>query len=82
MQLDIITPEKTAFKGEVTLVTVPGTKGPFTILKDHAPIISSLAPGTITYRVGEEEFSIESAGGFIEVNNNVISIAIELPNNE
>ena len=82
MQLDIITPESSAFSGEVTLVTVPGSKGRFTILKDHAAIISSLEPGTITYRVGDEEFNLESAGGFIEVNNNKISIAIELPYDE
>ncbi len=82
MQLDIITPEKIAFSGRVTSVTVPGTKGRFTILENHAPIISSLEGGVITYRTGDEEFHLESAGGFIEVNNNRISIAIEVPYDE
>lgn len=78
MKLEILTPEKVVFSGEVTLVTVPGTRGSFTILEHHAPIISSLGKGVITYRVGEQDYNVNSAGGFVEVNNNQVSIAIEL----
>ncbi len=78
MKLEIVTPEQVVFSGEVTLVTVPGTKGRFTILDHHAPIISSLGKGTITYRVSEQDFDVNSSGGFVEVNNNQVSIAIEL----
>lgn len=77
MKLEIVTPERIVFSGEVSLVTVPGTKGRFTILKRHAPIISSLEKGIITYRVDGEDVHIQSGGGFLEMSNDVISIAVE-----
>ncbi|HHT22474.1 MAG TPA: ATP synthase F1 subunit epsilon [Bacteroidales bacterium] len=77
MKLEIITPEQIVFSGEVSLVTVPGTNGSFTILKDHAPIISSLEKGLITYRVDEKDTQVECGSGFVEVNNNSISICVE-----
>lgn len=77
MKLEIVTPEKIVFSGEVSLVTVPGTKGSFTILENHAPIISSLGKGNITYKVGENEYHVFTLSGFVEVNNNEVSIAIE-----
>lgn len=78
MKLEIITPEQIIFSGEVSLVTVPGKKGRFTILEHHAPIISSLEKGVITYRVDGNDVNVQSGGGFVEVNNNVISIAVEV----
>ncbi|NLO71200.1 MAG: ATP synthase F1 subunit epsilon [Porphyromonadaceae bacterium] len=78
MKLEIITPEQIIFSGEVTMVTVPGTKGRFTILENHAPIISSLGKGNIIYKVGEDEHKIFTLSGFVEVNNNEVSIAIEV----
>ena len=78
MKLEIITPEQIIFSGEVSLVTVPGTKGRFTILEHLAPIISSLEKGVITYRVDGNDVNVQSGGGFVEVNNNVISIAVEV----
>ncbi|NLI71129.1 MAG: ATP synthase F1 subunit epsilon [Bacteroidales bacterium] len=77
MKLEIITPEQIVFSGEVSLVTVPGTKGRFTILEHHAPIISSLDAGIITYRVDGNDVNIQSGGGFLEMSNNLISIAVE-----
>ena len=77
MKLEIITPEQIIFSGEVSLVTVPGTKGRFTILEHHAPIISSLEKGIITYRVDGNDVNIHSNGGFVEVSDNTVSIAIE-----
>ncbi len=78
MKLEIITPEEIVFSGEVSLVTVPGTFGRFTILERHAPIISSLEKGIITYRVDGEDFHFNAGGGFVEVSDNKVSIAIEL----
>ncbi len=75
MHLEIITPEKKLFAGEVRLVQVPGTKGSFEILHDHAPIISSLQEGTvrlITIEGTEKTFDFK--GGVIESHNNNISI--------
>ena len=80
MKLEIVTPEQLVFSGEVSLVTVPGTDGSFTILENHAPIISSLEKGVITYRVNGVDNHIASSGGFVEVSNNNVSVAIELVN--
>ena len=49
MKLTIISPEKIIFEGETAYVTVPGGKGPFEILRGHAPIISNLQKGVIYY---------------------------------
>ncbi len=78
MRLQIISPEKVVFKGEVTSVLVPGTKGDFEILKDHAPIISSLQPGVIEYVTSEGKSQVSIMGGFVEVQKNEISICVEM----
>ena len=52
MKLTIITPDKLAFEGEVTAVTVPGTAGSFQILKDHAAIVSTLEDGKVIIQQG------------------------------
>ena len=78
MYLEIITPEKKLFNGEVDLVQVPGTKGSFEILNNHAPIISTLDPGNIKITKshgGTDLFQIN--GGIIEVKNNKIIILAE-----
>jgi len=75
VKLEIITPEKRLFEGKVKLVQVPGAKGSFEILKNHAPIISTLTRGTIKV-IGEndaQEF-IEINSGIIEVKANTITI--------
>ncbi len=75
MYLEIITPEKTVFTGEIRLVQVPGTKGSFEILHNHAPIISSLQEGTVRYITNEgQEKSVNIKGGVIEAKNNHITI--------
>ena len=77
MKLEIITPEKKLYQGEVKLVKVPGTKGSFEILRNHAPIISTLEKGTIKIVSNEEEtVLIDVVGGIIEVmRNNIIVLA-------
>lgn len=77
MKLEILTPEQLVFSGEVSLVTVPGTSGRFTILENHAPIISSLTKGVITYREKDMDVQLTVKDGFVEVSNNMISIAVE-----
>ena len=67
MTLEILTPDKKVYEGEVTAVTVPGTLGSFQILKGHAPIISTLEDGRVSIKsnTGEETFNIK--GGVVEV---------------
>lgn len=78
MLLEIITPDKKVFSGEVKLVQVPGSKGAFEILKNHAPIISTLDKGTIKVidLEGNEQF-FEVNGGVIENKGNKIIVLAE-----
>jgi F-type H+-transporting ATPase subunit epsilon len=77
VKLEIITPEKKLFEGNVTSINVPGKKGAFTILHNHAPIISTLEKGRIKFVTDNmviQEIFIE--GGVIEVKrNNIIVLA-------
>ena len=78
MTLEILTPDKTVYEGPVTSVTVPGTMGSFEVLKDHAPIISTLEDGKVIIRGGgkpEEIFYIK--GGVVEVLDNKIIVLAE-----
>ncbi len=77
MKLEIISPEKILFSGDVELVTLPGTSGSFTILEKHAPIISSLNKGILSYRINGKDIELEINGGFIEAKNNIVSVCIE-----
>lgn len=78
MQLDIISPEKTIFKGSVVSVTLPGTSGSFQILENHAPIISSLVKGKLSFVTNENELiELLIEDGFMEMNNNKVTVCIE-----
>jgi len=80
MHLEIISPEKIIYQdknGEVDSVTLPGVVGSFTILNNHAPIISVLKNGVITYKIGEDEEKIEINSGFVEAKQNVVSVCVE-----
>ena len=79
MQLDIITPEKKIYTGEVKLVQVPGSKGSFEILNNHAPIISTLENGEIKIiDLQDRKIYFDISGGVIEVNQNKIIILAEV----
>ena len=78
LKLKIISPEKVEFEGNVESVLVPGTKGSFEILKDHASIISSLQPGVVEYVNGDGRNSLNITGGFVEVQKNVVSLCVEI----
>ncbi len=77
MKLEILTPDKKVFEGEVRSVTVPGTMGSFEVLKDHAPIVSTLEDGKVIIRTGSTEETILIKGGVIEVLNNNIMVLAE-----
>lgn len=77
MFLEIITPDKKVFAGEVDSATFPGTKGSFQVLHNHAPLISTLAKGKITYVSKEGTKSLNVDGGVVEVLHNKISVLAE-----
>ena len=76
MHLEIITPDRKVFEGEVTAAQFPGADGSFEVLNNHAPLIAALKGGdvTLTGAGGREVIRIE--GGVVEVlRNNVIVLA-------
>jgi F-type H+-transporting ATPase subunit epsilon len=74
MNVEIITPDTTIYKGEAELVQLPGIDGSFEIMENHAPLISALDKGKIKVKKsGKEEF-YEINGGVIEVLNNKVLI--------
>ena len=78
MTLEILTPDKTIYQGEITSVTVPGTLGSFEVLKDHAPIISTLEDGKVIIRTGNKsEEILFITGGVVEVLDNKIIVLAE-----
>jgi F-type H+-transporting ATPase subunit epsilon len=73
MKIEIVTPDKKIFDGEIKSVRVPGKKGSFQVLKDHAPIISTLENGLVRIIDQENnEINYEISGGVIEVKANKI----------
>lgn len=77
MILEILTPDKKIFEGEVTSVTVPGAQGSFEILKNHAPIISILDDGKVTLRHAGKEQKFHTKGGVVEVIGDKIIVLAE-----
>jgi len=78
LKLKIVSPQKIEFEGPVESVLVPGTLGQFEILTNHAPLISSLGNGTVVYTNAAGKQSVKIAGGFVEVQQNVVSLCVEL----
>lgn len=77
MKLLFLTPTKTLFEGDVDSVTVPGSKGQFTVLPKHAALITTLNKGYVVYHVGGSEQKVLIQGGFAEVKEDVVSVCVE-----
>ena len=79
LKLKIVSPERIEFDGEVESVLVPGSQGQFEILKDHAPIISTLDKGVVESGLSKgQKVQLEILGGFVEVQQNVVSLCVEV----
>lgn len=78
LYLNIVSPEKEIYNGEIESVTLPGTIGAFTILPQHAPIVSSLREGKVIYiPEGGEEQTLDIEGGFVELSGGVVSACVD-----
>ncbi|AQG81223.1 ATP synthase F1 subunit epsilon [Spirosoma montaniterrae] len=77
MTLDIITPDRKVFSGEVSAVTFPGSQGQFQVLNDHAALVSTLAKGPIVVQsaAGQQTFTVD--GGVVEVLQNKVLVLAE-----
>jgi|TARA_B110000093_G_C12682831_1_gene290872 F-type H+-transporting ATPase subunit epsilon len=78
MKLEIITPEKQLFSGEVNSVKFPGSNGGFEVLNNHAPIISTLSKGVIRVITKEKDTkTFDISSGVIEMQKNKIIVLAE-----
>ncbi|MGP1393128.1 MAG: F0F1 ATP synthase subunit epsilon [Candidatus Cryptobacteroides sp.] len=76
--LKIFSPEGMLVDAKVSGVEFPGTQGRFTVLRNHAPIISSLEKGVIFYTTEEGKKSLSVTSGFVKVNANEVSACVEI----
>ncbi len=76
MLLEIVTPKATIYKGEILLVKVPGSKGSFEVMHNHAPLTSTLEPGRIkVVEKDKSEFFFDiTEVGIIEVKKNHVVV--------
>jgi len=79
MNLEILTPEKKLYSGDVYGVQMPGITGSFEVLEKHAPLVSALKPGRLKILKDKQNhlayFDIQ--GGFVEVLNNKVTVLVE-----
>lgn len=76
MKLEIISPSEIMFSGEVESVTLPGVSGKFTVLKNHASLISVLKPGEVKYTNGGLDTRMDIKGGIADIDMNKISVCV------
>jgi len=77
MKLTVISPEQMILETETDFVELPGTLGRFVVLASHAPLVSSLTEGAITYRVDGKDQSVKILSGFVDVKKDVITVCVE-----
>lgn len=77
MTLTVISSHSILFSGDAVSVTLPGVQGSFTVLKNHAPLISVLVPGKVDCKMENgENKEIEIKGGLVDVVDNKISVCV------
>lgn len=74
LKLEIVTPEKKVFDDSVDSVTVPTASGEAGILPNHAPLVSALKPGILSYSNKGNVERLAVSGGFVEVSSNRVSV--------
>ena len=77
LHLEIVTPERRAFEGDVDEVIVPGSEGEMGILPHHAPLISLLGQGVLRLKAGGEEQELAIFGGFLQVRPDRVVVLAE-----
>jgi|SRR5436190_4598206 len=77
IKLEIVTPEKRVLDAEVDSVTIPTASGEAAILQNHAPLVSALKPGVLSYSAKGATDKLAISGGFVEVNSNNVSVLVD-----
>ena len=78
IKLHILSPEGTLAKREVSLVTLPGLKAPFTVLPGHAALVTALVAGNIRFVADDKEEFFPIREGFAEVRDNTVTVCVEV----
>jgi F-type H+-transporting ATPase subunit epsilon len=78
LQLEVVTPERRLLSEQVNSVTVPGRGGELGILPGHAPLISDLQTGVLSYSEAGTTFQLHVSGGFVEVSDDKVSVLAEI----
>ena len=78
IQLHILSPEGMLVQAEVSLVTLPGVVAPFTVLQDHAALVTALVKGDIRYVEDGTEKLLPIREGFVEVGDNQVKACVEV----
>ncbi len=74
LYLEVITPERVIFRGEVSEITAPGAYGEFMVLPDHAPFFTSLEIGMVHFKTEQDDQWAAAHGGYFEVLDNRITV--------
>ncbi|WP_457577408.1 F0F1 ATP synthase subunit epsilon [Desulfomarina sp.] len=77
IRLEVVTPDGAKVNEDVDIVNAPGFGGDFGILANHAPFLSTIKVGTLTYENGKERKSLMVSGGFCEVSKNKATFLVE-----
>lgn len=77
LKLEIVTPEKLVLDTEVDSVTVPTASGEAGILSHHAPLVSALKPGVLTYTTKGSSEKLVVSGGFVEVSGDKVAVLVD-----
>ena len=77
LKLEVVTPKGAVVSQEVDIVTAPGYGGEFGGLANHAPFLSTIKTGVLTYKTGTQEETLMVSGGFCEVSNNKLTFLVE-----
>ena len=77
IHLDVVTPAGPVVSDDVDIVTAPGVGGEFGVLANHAPFLSTIKTGTLSYKKDKQTKYLMVSGGFSEVSNNKITFLVE-----
>lgn len=77
IRLEVVTPNGAVVSEDVDIVNAPGYGGDFGVLANHAPFLSTIRIGLLSYDIGKKRENLMISGGFCEVSNNKITFLVE-----
>jgi F-type H+-transporting ATPase subunit epsilon len=77
IRLEVVTPNGAVVSEDVDIVNAPGYGGDFGVLANHAPFLSTIRTGLLSYEQGKKRVNLMISGGFCEVSNNKITFLVE-----